>query len=270
MNYELAYLDLLHEVRNYGSMRTYRNGNALSIFGGTLRITSLLTGKFPILTTRKMSFKPIMGELAAFVTGSSRLQEFKDFGCNYWDMNAAQWSHNIGRTIQDMDVGRIYGVQWRDWAGYIDQLRVLVNGIRRDPTSRRHIMTAWNPAELDDMCLPPCHILVQAYVTDGRLDLSIYMRSVDLCLGLPTDVVLYAGLLIALAKECDLEPGELVFQFGDMHIYEKHLPTLVEQFTRPFGVLPSYTHLGDLFLLHPDDFELVGYNPQEPLKYELL
>jgi len=269
--YEQDYLNLVARVMSEGTLRKYRNGNAWSIFGGMLQINSLVDYEFPILTTRKMSFKPIMGELSAFVAGATDLQTFKDFGCNYWDMNAEQWSRNTGRTDKRaMSVGVIYGAQWRNWEGCFDQLKNLVAGIKHDPTSRRHIMTAWNPCELDDMCLPPCHILVQAYVSGDYLDLSVYMRSVDMCLGLPTDVVLYAGFLVALVKECRLQPGSLIFQLGDMHIYAPHMATALEQINRVPWPLPTHKYEGSLFATHPDDFELVGYHPQEALKYELL
>ena len=274
MNYEEKYLRLLDQVLEEGEIRTNRNGNTKGIFGAQLKIDSLRYGLFPILTTRTMSLLPIMGELSAFLAGCRMLSSFKSRGCNYWDMNAAQWSKNKGLPQEQHEVGNIYGAQWRDWNSEgIDQLQQLVQGIKTDPFSRRHIMTCWNPGQLQDMCLPPCHIIVQAYVCNNNyLDLRIDMRSVDLALGLPTDVVLYAGFLVALAYETYRAPGSLIFQFGDAHIYTDHVKSVVRQLERTPEALPGYVYDDTSTLGNFSNSSIVlnGYNPQGPIKYALL
>lgn len=269
--FEADYLNLCREVKYSGTFRESRAGRTVGKFGTMLRIDDLRSNLFPIVTTRKMFPRPIFGELAAFLWGHDRLQQFKDMGCNYWDMNAAQWSINEGVAKEDQLVGRIYGVQWRNWEYGVDQLKNLIDGIQRDPFGRRHIMTTWNPGELAEMCLPPCHILVQAYVNaSGHIDLSVTMRSVDLCLGLPSDIALYAGFLILLANATSYKPGSLVFQLGDTHIYENHLATLTEQFTKEPLALPTWDcnniHMDRFF---PDELTLIGYTSHESMKYVL-
>ena len=242
MSFEQSYLQLLRFVRDSGEDRPSRAGETRSVFGGALRIESLTKGEFPILTTRQIFYKPVLGELAAFLEGATTLEQYKAHGCNYWDANAEAWAMNEGLPVEEMVVGRNYGVQWRDWDYEIDQLRNLVNGIIADPYGRRHIVTAWHPSELDMSCLPPCHILFQASVRRGtQLDLGVYMRSVDLCVGLPADIVLYATLLLLLAQETGYKPGNLTFFFGDMHIYANHLGLLNEQMSRLPQLLPTFT-----------------------------
>ena len=221
MSFEQGYMKLLEDVQQYGEMRPSRAGNTIGVFGAKLEIASLAFGDFPLLTARKMFYKPVLGELAAFLLGATDVAVFKMFGCNYWDANAAVWSGNLGCPVEEHEVGQIYGAKWRDFHG-VDQIRKLVDGINSDPHSRRHLITAYDPSETYQ-CLPPCHLMAQFSVrSDNSLDCIVYMRSVDLCLGLPSDVILYAALLILVAKETDCSCGVLTFMFGDAHIYENH------------------------------------------------
>jgi len=269
--FEKDYLQLLREVKYGGSYRDSRAGRTVSKFGIMLRDHSLRSRLFPLVTTRKIYHKPVLGELAAFINGTSELVDFKAVGCNYWDMNAAQWPRNQGLDINQMSVGRIYGVQWNDWNGVYNQLEGLVQGIKGNPFGRRHLLTTWNPSELDDMCLPPCHVLAQAYVTNDRhLDLCVYMRSVDLCLGLPSDVVLYSSFLVALATEVGLAPGSITWMLGDAHIYENHLPLLEEQLHREPYPLPRYDYDGtDFMSFMPESLEILDYQHHDPIVYRL-
>jgi thymidylate synthase len=226
---------------------------------------------FPLLTTRAVPYRGVLGELAAFIEGTSSLSRFKELGCNYWDGNAEAWAPG-----QDT-VGRIYGVQWRDWRNgdrSIDQLKRLVEGLISRPYDRRHILTAWNPGELEEMCLPPCHIFAQFYRSSvsSRLDCTVYMRSVDLCLGLPADLVLYAMLLTLIAEETKLHPGMLIFMLGDAHIYENHLDSWKIQRSRePHSDLPKAHFPAGMGLWNfdPTQVSFVGYHPEPNIKYEL-
>lgn len=269
--FEPLYLDLVRDVRRNGTRRESRAGNTIGMFGKQLVIEDLREGVFPILTTRKMYPRPVIGELAAFLWGADHLKQFKDFGCNYWDYNAGQWGANEGVPLDKQYLGRIYGVQWRHWNNEIDQIVALVDGIKSNPQSRRHVLTAWNPSDHQQTVLPPCHILSQAYVTsDDFLDLSVIMRSVDLCLGLPSDIILYAGFLIGLAAATGYKPGRLVFQLGDAHIYENHEASFVEQAHREPKALPGWKYTGvhfDRFV--PEELEILPYDSHESIKYVL-
>ncbi len=269
--YEKDYLQLVREVQYGGIQRTSRAGPTIGKFGMFFKTDALRHGQFPVLTTRKMFIAPVFGELAAFVRGSKDVADFKTWGCNYWDMNAAQWGMNAHIDPASHSVGRIYGVQWREWNYFYDQLDKLVTSIEQDPYGRRHIVTAWNPSELNEMCLPPCHIMMQAYVNaDGYLDLLVSMRSVDLCLGFPSDVVLYAAFLIALAKQVGLKPGTLSWSLGDSHIYENHLALFVEQQRREPYELPTFTYDGgDLIRFIPADLRIHDYKSHEAIRYAL-
>jgi len=270
--YEENYFSLLKDVLANGEVRSSRVGDTISVFGASITIPDLTQGYFPLLTTRKMAPTGILGELAAFIRGASDLATFKKFGCNYWDYNAAQWLPNTDVPLEQQQVGRIYGVQWRDWNGKHDQLAALVNSIESDPQGRRHILTTWNPSDLPAGCLPPCHIMAQFYVSKGKqLDCMVYMRSVDLCLGLPSDVVLYAALLCLVAKRTNYIPGMLKFSFGDAHIYANHAKALLTQLNRQPNVGPTYSLAVDssLFAFQPDDFVFDNYNPHERISYEL-
>lgn len=275
--FEHQYMNLLLHVGSVGNERPSRVGRTRSAFGLGLYIDSLTLGEFPILTTRRIYYEPIFGELAAFLRGATYVGEFKKHGCNYWDANAAAWPFNANTPPDKHYVGRVYGAQWRRWATSnhetedVDQIARLVRGIKDDPYGRRHIVTCWRPDEFDLMCLPPCHIFFQCYVVDGTVEMMVYMRSVDLCLGLPSDIVLYAALLLLIAKETGYKPGILKFMFGDAHMYQNHGIQFVEQSQRPIFDHPKYLLDVEATLdnFEPHHIELEGYKYAEPIRYPL-
>ena len=262
----IHYQELLGQVVKHGARRHSRAGPTRSIFGQLSLSLSMEDSVFPLLTTRRIHFLPVLGELAAFLRGATDLATFKRFGCNYWDANAAAW-RNPG------DVGRIYGAQWRDWitpdGGRVDQLVVLIEGLRNEPESRRHILACWNPGELHEMCLPPCHIIAQFNVEHAELDCCVYMRSVDVCLGLPSDMVLYGALLALIAQRIGRNPRYLTFFFGDCHVYENHVQTAKQQLEREAFPLPTFElrPTCDIYRFKPEDIIIHGYRPAESLKY---
>ena len=269
--YESDYSELVSTVALRGAMRKSRAGNTRAIFGTMLQITCLEQGRFPLLTARKMFYKPVLGELAAFLKGATELKTFKDFGCNYWDANAGAWEENVDRPKDTWVVGQIYGAQWRNWLGCNndDQLKTLVENLKANPHSRRHVLTTYDPGETY-ACLPPCHLLAQFNVTnDGNLDCIVYMRSVDLCLGLPSDVVLYATLILVISNQVGLKPGKLVFMMGDTHIYENHVTIWHTQAVLKHYELPKYkldsTATIDNF--RPDHLDLLNYEHGDKLDY---
>lgn len=271
-SFEDNYFTLAEHVLDFGNTRESRVGGTVSIFGATLHIGDLRHNRFPIITTRQIHYRPVMGELACFLKGSDRLQDFIDAGCNYWTPNAEAWFANKGLKREEMSVGVIYGVQWRNWQygdGSTDQLQSLVNGIKKDPHSRRHVVTAWQPAELADMCLPPCHILFQCYVDADHLSMCVYMRSVDICLGLPSDVVLYAALLKLICNETGYHAGDLIFLLGDAHIYINHIGNLRDQLRKSPVDLPHYELESTLSTFQPDDLELIDYTFKRGITYDL-
>jgi thymidylate synthase len=262
-SFERRYLDLLEECLAQGEPVEGRNGNTLSMFGKSLEFRNLEDCLFPLLTTRKMHIDGILGELAAFVRGCSQVSDFKNYGCNYWDANAEAWG-------KPGSVGKIYGGQWRDFNG-VDQLKELVTGLREAPTSRRHVLTTYNPAETQLGCLPPCHLLAQFSVRRwGYLECCVYMRSVDLCVGLPTDVALYSTLVIVLAEQLGLYPGAITFFFGDAHIYENHKAQVYQQLERWPHRPPTFIVNNESVQLEhfvPDDISIIGYQHHDPIKY---
>ena len=220
------WLQIMEKALTFGELRTDRTGvGTFALFGEQL-VFDLKHG-FPAVTTKQLAFKQVAAELSCFVRGKQNLADFHEVGCSIWDANAgaAYW-----KPSKPGDVGRIYGVQWRDWKSYLeggykrtDQLKTLLQDLQQNPYSRRHLVTAWNPGELDQMCLPPCHVMFQAYVSnDKHLDLRVDMRSVDLFLGLPFDAASYALLQHLIAKDVGLTPRKLVFQLGDAHVYLNH------------------------------------------------
>jgi len=265
------YLDLLRRVADKGMPRSSRAGPTVSVFGESFVTDALTTGHFPLITTRRVYPFGVLGELAAFLTGNTDLQTFEDMGCMYWRYNAENWIENAGVPDEHLQVGRIYGTQWRNWNRKLDQIGALVAGIQEDPYGRRHLLTTWNPSELDQMCLPPCHIMAQFYVHRDQLECQVYMRSVDLALGLPSDIILYATLLILVSKATCYKPGRLRFVFGDTHIYLAHMPNVEIQLDRePIG-LPTYDlkEHATLDNFQPDDLILSDYNFHPRLNYEL-
>lgn len=262
--------NLMHKVLVMGEEREDRTGvGTRSLFGQTILLdNSGNSGDFPAVTTKELFFEQVKAELACFVRGLSTLEEFHQFGCKIWDGNGSQpdWAaHHPGQ------LGRIYGVQWRDWQsagnGYAelnhtDQLKSLIEGLKLNPQSRRHVVTAFNPGELDQMCLPPCHLMFQCYVSrKEHLDMAVYMRSCDLFLGLPFDIASFALLQRLLAQDTGLKSQNLRFFFGDAHIYTNHKEQVREVLSRePYEPPALDLSLGETTLdFHPERANLVGY-----------
>ncbi len=272
--FEVDYVNLVSNVVMHGEHRPSRAGHTVSLFGTALQIDALEHGYFPILTQRKIFTTGVLGELVAFLQGADDLQSFKDAGCNYWDANAAAWPRNKGLLTEDQLVGRIYGAQWRAWTsphGQMDQVERLVRSLQQDPHSRRHLLTTYNPAELEEMCLPPCHLLAQFNVRASKhLDCVVTMRSVDLCLGLPSDIILYATLLLILCNETGYHPGKLTFMMGDSHVYRNHIDQFQEHAGRPMLKLPKFKLNGSATInnFKAADLELLDYNHSGVLSYE--
>lgn len=267
LNLERTYQSLVQVVITHGERRSTRSGPTRALFGSSIAMNCLEFGEFPILTARQIFYKPVLGELAAFLRGATELKTFREFGCNYWDANAAAWWPNHGVPDSEHSVGRIYGAKWRDFFGH-DQLKSLVNRLKHDPFSRRHILTAFDPTE-EHHCLPPCHLMAQFNVTNAnRLDCVVYMRSVDLCIGLPSDIILYATLQLLLCNETRYKPGHLAFFFGDTHVYENHIEPFQEMIQRETYPLPRWIldpH-ATLDNFTPEDFSLLEYR-HEPKLY---
>jgi thymidylate synthase len=271
------YLDLLQNILDNGETRDDRTGvGTRSIFGSHLRFD--LSHGFPAVTTKKLAWKAMVGELLWFLEGSSderRLAEIthsEKGAVTIWTPNAfaPYWRD---RAKFEGDVGRIYGVQWRSWIKQdteVDQIATLINGIKTDPYSRRHIISAWNVAELDQMSLPPCHIMSQFYVSkDNRLSCHMYQRSVDVFLGLPFNIASYALLTYMIAQVCKLEVGELIISTGDTHIYNNHIEQVTEQLTRePFPIPSLWLNplVKDIDSFTMDDIKLVDYQSHSPLR----
>lgn len=270
---DTAYKILCEQVLRNGYTKPSRVGETLSLPGLSIK-TWNVEQEFPVLSSRKIFLTGILGELAAFLRGATTLRQFKEQGCNYWDHNASQWKPNAGVAQKDWSVGRIYGAQWRNWGvSGLDQIAALVAGIKADPYGRRHLLTTWNPEELSDMCLPPCHLLAQFYAHNETLDYIVYMRSVDLALGLPSDLVLYGAFLMLVAKETDMKAGRLHIQFGDAHIYKPHIQKLggqLQRFPPALGPAAALTPSATLDNFTADMFHLYDYQPLEAIKYELL
>ncbi|WP_373086152.1 thymidylate synthase [Sneathiella sp.] len=251
------YLDLLRTVRDDGVLKADRTGvGTYSIFGHQMRFD--LAAGFPMLTTKKLHLKSIIHELLWFLAGDTNVKYLQDNGVRIWD----EWADEKG------DLGPVYGSQWRSWpAGdgrTIDQISNLVEQIRTNPNSRRLIVSAWNPAEVDKMALPPCHCLFQFYVAEGKLSCQLYQRSADVFLGVPFNIASYALLTMMVAQVCGLEPGEFIHSFGDTHLYANHLEQADLQLNRRPDKLPTLRvnpAVQDIFAFTFDDFELVGYQP---------
>jgi len=249
------YLDLLENVREHGTLRGDRTGTGThSLFGYQMRFN--LSHGFPILTTKKLHLRSIIIELLWFLSGDTNIRYLKDNGVRIWD----EWADEKG------DLGPVYGHQWRSWptpdGGSVDQISAVVEQIRNNPNSRRHIVCAWNVADVDHMALPPCHCLFQFYVADGKLSCQLYQRSADVFLGVPFNIASYALLTMMMAQVCDLEPGEFIHTFGDVHLYANHSAQADEQLARPPLTLPVMAinpAVTDLFAFQYEDFDLQGY-----------
>lgn len=249
------YLDLLSHIRNSGVFRGDRTGTGTqSVFGYQMRFD--LGHGFPLLTTKKLHAKSIIHELLWFLSGDTNVKYLNDHGVSIWN----EWADEAG------ELGPVYGHQWRSWPApdgrKIDQIRNLIAGIRKSPNSRRHIVTAWNPADVDKMALPPCHCLFQFYVAGGRLSCQLYQRSADVFLGVPFNIASYALLTMMVAQVTGLEPGEFVHTFGDAHLYANHLEQADLQLQRqplPLPTMRLNPEVTDIFGFAYDDFTLEGY-----------
>ena len=257
-----AYLDLLTHIKKNGTFKSDRTGTGTtSVFGYQMRYN--LQEGFPCLTTKKLHLRSIIHELLWFLKGDTNIQYLKENNVSIWD----EWADENG------NLGPVYGHQWRSWpdgiGGTIDQITKLVHSLKNNPDSRRHIVSAWNVADVDNMALPPCHTLFQFYVADGKLSCQLYQRSADTFLGVPFNIASYALLTMMLAQVCDLEPGDFVHTFGDAHIYSNHLEQVDLQLSRDCRPLPTMKinpNVKDIFGFTYEDFELMGYDPHPHIK----
>ncbi len=261
----IQYHDLMRHVLEHGSKKDDRTGTGtLSVFGYQMRFD--LGDGFPLVTTKKLHLKSIIHELLWFLRGDTNVRYLNEHGVTIWD----EWADERG------DLGPVYGAQWRSWravdGGAIDQISQVIDRIKRDPDSRRLIVSAWNVAELDKMSLLPCHALFQFYVVDGRLSCQLYQRSADIFLGVPFNIASYALLTMMVAQVCDLEPGEFIHTFGDAHLYLNHLEQARLQLEREPYPLPRMKlnpAIRDIFEFNFEDFELVGYQAHPHIKAQV-
>jgi thymidylate synthase len=258
---ERQYLDLLEDVLAHGDLRGDRTGTGtLSVFGRQMRFD--LADGFPLLTTKRVHFKSVVLELIWFLSGQTNVRWLQERGCTIWD----EWADADG------ELGPVYGKQWRSWAApggeAIDQISRVVTSIFNHPESRRHLVTAWNPAEVDHMALPPCHCLFQFHVAGGKLSCQLYQRSADLFLGVPFNIASYALLTLMVAKVTGLEPGVFVHTLGDAHLYLNHRDQAALQVAREPLAWPTVTisERPDLFAFAPEDVLLEGYRPHPAIK----
>ena len=257
-----TYLDLLRHVREHGTRKGDRTGTGtLSVFGYQMRFD--LSERFPLLTTKKIHTKSVIHELLWFLQGSTNVAYLRANGVTIWD----EWADANG------ELGPVYGAQWGSWPApdgrAIDQLADVMAQIRKNPDSRRLVVSAWNPADIPRMALAPCHALFQFYVADGRLSCQLYQRSADVFLGVPFNIASYALLTLMVASVANLRPGDLVHTLGDAHLYLNHLEQADEQLTRtprPLPVMKINPAVKDLFGFRYEDFELVGYDPAPAIR----
>ena len=256
------YLDLMSHVLEHGDRKTDRTGTGtLSVFGWQMRFR--LQDGFPLLTTKKLHTRSIIHELLWFLQGDTNIRYLKENGVSIWD----EWADENG------DLGPVYGKQWRHWQTAdgrgVDQITRLIEGIKRNPDSRRHLVTAWNPGEVENMALPPCHALFQFYVANGRLSCQLYQRSADIFLGVPFNIASYALLTHMVAQACELEPGDFIWTGSDCHLYLNHLEQAREQLSREPRPLPQLRinpAVKDVFAFRFEDFALEGYDPHPHIK----
>jgi thymidylate synthase len=256
------YLDLMERVRRHGVAKTDRTGTGtLSVFGHQMRFD--LADGFPLVTTKKLHMKSIVHELLWFLAGDTNVGYLKQNGVTIWD----EWADENG------DLGPVYGKQWRSWATpdgrTIDQIQEAVETIKTNPDSRRIIVTAWNPADIPDMALAPCHCLFQFYVADGRLSCQLYQRSADVFLGVPFNIASYALLTVMMAQVTGLKPGEFIHTFGDAHLYSNHLEQADLQLSRTPRPLPRLIvnpEIKSIFGFRYEDFRVEGYDPHPLIK----
>ncbi len=255
------YTDLMRHVLMYGNKKQDRTGTGtLSVFGYQMRFN--LVDGFPLLTTKKVHLKSIIHELLWFLQGSTNIAYLKENGVRIWD----EWADENG------NLGPVYGYQWRNWpkpdGTHIDQITQVVNMIKKNPDSRRLIVSAWNVADVDQMKLPPCHAFFQFYVADGKLSCQLYQRSADIFLGVPFNIASYALLTMIVAQVCGLKLGDFVHTLGDAHIYTNHMDQVSEQLTRELRALPQMKinpNVTDIFSFKFEDFTLENYDPHPPI-----
>ena len=256
------YLDLMRHVKDNGQEKSDRTGTGtVSVFGYQMRFD--LAEGFPCITTKKLHLRSIIHELLWFLKGDTNIAYLKENKVRIWD----EWADENG------NLGPVYGSQWRSWPSangtHIDQITKLIDQIKNNPDSRRHIVSAWNVADVDNMALPPCHTLFQFYVADGKLSCQLYQRSADTFLGVPFNIASYALFTMMLAQVCDLKLGDFVHTFGDAHIYSNHLEQVDLQLSRDFRPLPTMKinpNVKDIFSFKYDDFELINYDPHPHIK----
>lgn len=256
------YCDLLRFVLENGKFKEDRTGTGTyAVFGAQARYD--LSDGFPLLTTKKLHTRSIIHELLWFLKGETNIQYLKDNKVSIWD----EWADEEG------NLGRVYGAQWRDWrtveGGSVDQISQVIEQIKKNPDSRRHIVSAWNPGEVDKMALPPCHALFQFFVCDGEISCQLYQRSADIFLGVPFNIASYALLLMMVAQACDLKPGTFVHTFGDLHLYSNHVEQAKLQLSREFRPLPQMKLnplVKDVFAFKFEDIELTDYDPHPTIK----
>ncbi|MEC5158324.1 thymidylate synthase [Chryseobacterium sp. MP_3.2] len=256
------YHDLLQHIIDQGTDKTDRTGTGTrSVFGYQLRYD--LAAGFPMVTTKKVHLKSIIYELLWFLKGDTNIKYLNDNGVSIWN----EWADENG------DLGPVYGAQWRSWAGadgkVVDQISDVIDQIKKNPDSRRLIVSAWNAAEIPNMALAPCHALFQFYVADGKLSLQLYQRSADVFLGVPFNIASYALLLMMVAQVCDLEVGDYVHTFGDVHIYNNHFEQVEKQLSRTPKTLPTMKlnpNIKNIFNFDFEDFTLENYSPDPGIK----
>jgi len=259
---EQQYLDLLEELLERGARKSDRTGTGtLSVFGRQMRFS--LEDSFPLLTTKKLHLKSILYELLWFLRGDTNVRWLQERGVTIWD----EWADENG------ELGPVYGYQWRHWrtpeGAEIDQIAKVIESLRKKPESRRHIVSAWNPADVERMALPPCHLLFQFYVAEGRLSCQMYQRSADLFLGVPFNIASYALLTLMVAQVAGLKRGEFVLTLGDAHLYLNHLDQAREQLARaprPFPRMRLNPEVKDLAAFRYEDFTLEGYDPHPAIR----
>ena len=256
------YLDLLRHVLDHGTPKSDRTGTGtVSIFGAQLRFD--LSAGFPLLTTKKVHLKSIIHELLWFLKGDTNVKYLRDNGVSIWN----EWAKPDG------ELGPVYGYQWRSWPApdgrHIDQIAQVIDMLKKNPDSRRIIVSAWNVADLDKMALMPCHAFFQFYVADGKLSCQLYQRSADMFLGVPFNIASYALLTLMVAQVCDLEPGDFVHTFGDTHVYNNHMAQVTEQLSRAPRALPAMKlnpAVKNILDFKYEDFTLEGYDPHPLIK----
>lgn len=256
------YHDLLKRILEEGTRKSDRTGTGtISVFGHQMRFD--LSKGFPLVTTKKLHLRSIIHELLWFLKGDSNITYLKENNVSIWD----EWADADG------NLGPVYGYQWRSWptadGRKIDQITNLINQIKKNPDSRRHIVSAWNVGDIENMALPPCHCLFQFYVADGKLSCQLYQRSADTFLGVPFNIASYALLTLMVAQVCDLQPGEFIHTFGDAHLYNDHIEQAKLQLSRELRPLPQMRinpDIKDIFGFTFEDFELVNYDPHPHIK----